>query len=139
MNTTWYHKESCALIPASTLCDQSTIATLREHNPLILNARAFFALLKWSVAEPWEMERSARGRPAYPEAASPRLPDRIREGIRPPTGLRHLLLVIARGFRLVRDPSQPDGCDVAHTLPCDEWLADLRPGRVPGPVARHHS
>jgi hypothetical protein len=116
------------MIPASTLFDQSPIAALLDHDPLNLDYRAFFALLDWSVIERWEMEHAARGRPAHPESAYLKaFLIRIREGMLYTAQLRrfllrHPLLVIELGFRLVLDPSQPYGFDVEQTLPCDYWF-----------------
>jgi hypothetical protein len=118
------------MIPASTLFDQSVLAALLDHDPLILDYRAFFALLDWSVIEQWEAQRSARGRPAHPEAAYLKaFLIRIREGMLYTAQLRrfllrHPLLVIELGFRLVLDPSQPYGFDVEQTLPCDYWFRE---------------
>lgn len=116
------------MIPASPLFDQSVLTALLDHDPLILDYRAFFALLDWSVIEQWEAERSARGRPAHPESAYLKaFLIRIREGMLYTAQLRrfllrHPLLVIELGFRLVLDPSQPYGFDVEQTLPCEYWL-----------------
>lgn len=122
------------MIPASTLFGQSTIAAMRDHDPLNLDYRAFFALLDWSVIEQWEAEHASRGRPAHPESAYLKaFLIRLREGMLSTTQLRrfllrHPLLVIELGFRLVLDPSQPYGFDVEQTLPCDFWLRQkLRP------------
>jgi len=41
------------MIPASALVDQSTLAALLEHDPLVQDYRAFFSLLDWSVVEQW--------------------------------------------------------------------------------------
>ncbi len=118
------------MIPASAVFDQSTIAALLDHDPLIADSRAFFALLDWSVVEQWEAERSSRGRPAHPEAAYLKaFLIRIREGI-PFTAqlrrflLRHPLLVIELGFHLVLDPAAPYGFDIEQTLPCEFWLRE---------------
>lgn len=116
------------MIPASTFFDQSTMAAMLDHDPLNLDYRAFFALLEWSAVSQWETARSARGRPAHPEAAYLKaFLIRIREGMLYTAQLRrfllrHPLLVIELGFRLVLDPSQPYGFDVEQTLPCDYWF-----------------
>jgi hypothetical protein len=118
------------MIPASDLFDQSTMAALLAHDPLIQDYRAFFALLDWSVVEQWEAGRSSRGRPAHPESAYLKIfLIRIREGMLYTAQLRrfllrHPLLVIELGFRLVLDPSAPYGFDVEQTLPCDFWLRE---------------
>ena len=57
------------MIPSSALFDQSTIAALLDHDPLIQDYRAFFSLLDWSVVDDFQAQRSSRGRPAHPESA----------------------------------------------------------------------
>jgi hypothetical protein len=116
------------MIPNSVLFDQSTIATLLDHDPMVADYRAFFALLDWSVVEHWETQRSSRGRPAHPISAYLKaFLIRIREGMLYTTQLRrfllrHPLLVIEWGFRLVLDPTAAYGFDVEATLPCEYWL-----------------
>jgi hypothetical protein len=116
------------MIPASTLFDQSIIAALLDHDPLVLDYRAFFALLDWSGISQWEARHSSRGRPGSPESAYLKaFLIRLREGMLYTTQLRrfllrHPLLVIELGFRLVLDPTQPYGFDVEQTLPCEYWL-----------------
>ncbi len=97
------------MIPASDLFDQSVITALLDHDPLVADYRAFFALLDWSVVEQWQAQRSGLGRPAHPESAYLKaFLIRIREGLLYTTQLRrfllrHPLLVIELGFRLVLD------------------------------------
>lgn len=116
------------MIPASTVFDQSTLVMLLDHDPLLLDYRSFFALLDWSAVAQWEAQRSLRGRPAHPEAAFLKaFLIRIREGMLYTAQLRrfllrHPLLVIELGFRLVLDPRQPYGFDVEQTLPCEYWF-----------------
>ena len=116
------------MIPSSAVFDQSTIAALLDHDPLIADYRAFFALLNWSVVEAWEAQRPTPRRPAHPEAAYLKaFLIRIREGMSFTAGLRrfllrHPLLVIELGFRLVLDPAAPYGFNVEETLPCEYWL-----------------
>ena len=118
------------MIPTSDLFDQSTMAALLAHDPLIQDYRAFFAHLDWSVVERWEAEQSSRGRPAHPESAYIKaFLIRIREGMLYTTQLRrfllrHPLLVVDVGFRLVLDTSAPYGFDLEHTLPCEFWLRE---------------
>src|SRR2546427_8291541 len=57
------------MIPSSHLFDQSTISALLEHDPLVQDYRAFFALFDWSVVDDWQAQHSARGRPPHPESA----------------------------------------------------------------------
>src|SRR5437763_2316229 len=128
--TTHSQKEFPTLIPASDLFDQSVITALLDHDPLVADYRAFFSLLDWSVVERWEAQRSPLGRPAHPESAYLKaFLIRIREGMLYTTQLRrfllrHPLLVIELGFRLVLDPSAPYGFDVEATLPCEFWLRE---------------
>src|SRR5258706_2183921 len=116
------------MIPASHLFDQSTMAALLEHDPLVQDYRAFFALLDWSLVEQWQNQRSPRGRPAHPESAYLKaFLVRIREGMISTSQLRrfllrHPLLVIELGFQLVLDATTPYGFDCDQTLPCEQWL-----------------
>jgi hypothetical protein len=118
------------MIPASDLFDQSTLTALLDHDPLVADYRAFFSLLDWSVVDHWEAQRSGLGRPAHPESAYLKaFLIRIREGMLYTAQLRrfllrHPLLVIDLGFRLVPDPSAPYGFDVEATLPCEFWLRE---------------
>jgi hypothetical protein len=116
------------MIPSSVLFDQSTLAQLLEHDRLVQDYRAFFALLGWQVVDDWQAQRSARGRPAHPESAYLKaFLLRLREGLSSTSQLRrfllkHPLLVITLGFHLQLDPSAPYGFDVQRTLPCAWWL-----------------
>ena len=116
------------MIPASDLFDQSTMAALLEHDPVVQDYRAFFALLDWSVVEHWQHQRSPRGRPAHPESAYLKaFVVRIREGLLYTSQLRrfllqHPLLVIELGFHLHLVPSAAYGFDVEQTLPCEQRL-----------------
>ncbi len=118
------------MIPSSDLFDQSTLARLLAHDPLVQDYRAFFALLDWQVVDDWQAQRCARGRPAHPLSAYLKaFLIRIREGLTYTSQLRrflvrHPLLVIELGFVLVLDPSQPYGFDVEQTLPCAYWLRE---------------
>ena len=82
------------------------------------------------MVERWEAQRSSRGRPAHPERAYLKaFLLRIREGMVYTTQLRrfllrHPLLVIELGFRLVLDPTAAYGFDVEQTLPCEFWLRE---------------
>ncbi len=70
------------MIPVSYCFDQSTIATLLEHDPLVSDYRTFFSLLDWSLVEAFHPHSSARGRPGHPLAASLKaFLVRIREGL----------------------------------------------------------
>jgi len=121
-------KESCALIPTSSVFDQSTLAALLAHDPIVTDYHAFFCALDWSAVSRWEARHSSRGRPAHPEAASLKaFLIRIREGLISTAQLRqfllaHPLLVLELGFHLVLDFTKPFGFDVEKTLPSRQWL-----------------
>ena len=119
------------MIPSSQVFDQPTMTALLEHDPLVADYRAFFALYDWLVVERWQAQRSAfcgtHGHPlsAYLKAFLVR----IQEGFCSTTQLRafllkHPLLVIELGFHLVLDASQPYGFDVERTLPTRFWLGE---------------
>src|SRR5438270_11332792 len=118
------------MIPASLVFDQTTMTALLEHDPLVQDYRAFFALLDWSPVEQWQAPHASRGRPAHPQSAYLKaFLLRIREGMSYTTQLRryllkHPLLVIELGFRLELDPTQPYGFDIEKTIPCQYWLRE---------------
>src|SRR5260370_39269442 len=118
------------MIPASTLFDQSTIAALLNHDPVVADYRAFFSQLDWSIVQRWDAERSPRGRPAHPISAYLKaFLIRIKEGLIYSTQLRaflvkHPLLVIELGFHLVLDPTHPYGFNVEETLPTRYWFGE---------------
>jgi hypothetical protein len=118
------------MIPSSALFDQSTLTALLEHDPLVQEYRALFALFDWSLVEQWQAQRSSRGRPAHPESAYLKaFLIRITEGLRYITELRdflvkHPLLVIELGFHLELDPAAAYGFDVEATLPCRYWFGE---------------
>jgi len=116
------------MIPSSHLFDHSVMTALLEHDPVVVQYRAFFSLFEWSVVDDWQAQRSARGRPAHPESAYIKaFLLRQNEGFTYTSQLRrfllkHPLLVIELGFHLVLDPSCPYGFDVEETLPCRYWF-----------------
>jgi hypothetical protein len=118
------------MIPASALFDQSTLAALLDHDPVVAEYRAFFSSLDWSIVENWEREQSRRGRPAHPEAAYLKaFLIRMHQGFIYTTQLReflikHPLLVIELGFHLALDPTKPYGFDPEKTLPTRQWLGE---------------
>ncbi len=57
------------MIPSSCVFDQSQLAAQLEHDPLIQEYRAFFALLDWPLVQQWQAQKSRRGRPSHPESA----------------------------------------------------------------------
>ncbi len=54
------------MIPSSAVFDQSTLARMLEHDPVVQNYQAFFVLLEWSLVEEWQAQCSRRGRPPHP-------------------------------------------------------------------------
>lgn len=118
------------MIPSSVVFDQPTLARMLEHDPVVCDYRAFFALFDWSQVSQWQAERSSRGRPSHPESAYLKaFLIRIREGCASTSELRrfllkHPFLVLELGFRLILDASAPYGFDIHHTLPCDSWLRE---------------
>ena len=116
------------MIPTSAVFDQSTMAALLAHDPLVADYRTFFALFDWSVVEHWQEQRSSRGRPPHPESAYLKaFLVRLREGLTYTSQLRrfllrHPLLVIELGFQLVLDATAPYGFDCDQTLSCEQWL-----------------
>ena len=118
------------MIPSSSCFDQSTMACLLEHDPLVQDYRRFFALFEWDLVDQWQTSPSKRGRPGHPLSAYLKaLLLRIREGLTYSSHLRrfllhHPLLVIELGFRLKLDPAQPYGFDLEKTVPCEYWLRE---------------
>ena len=116
------------MIPSSHLFDHSVMTALLEHDPVVVQYRAFFSLFEWSVVDDWQAQRSARGRPAHPESAYLKaFLLRQNEGFTYTSQLRrfllkHPLLIIELGFHLVLDPSCPYGFDLDETLPCRYWF-----------------
>ena len=88
----------------------------------------FFALLDWNQVPERDESRPWPGSPPHPERAYVKaLLVKKCEQFNYVTQLRrflvkHPLLVMALGFRLVPDITQPYGFDVEETLPCDRWL-----------------
>ena len=118
------------IIPSSLPFDQSVIAALLEHDPLIQDYRAFFSLLDWSLVEQWQQSRSVYcGSHGHPESAYLKaFLLRLREGLIYTTQLRcflqrHPLLIIELGFRLHLDACMPYGFDVEQTLPSRQWFS----------------
>ena len=118
------------MIPSSHLFDQPTMTALLDHDPVVLEHRAFFSLFDWSVVEHWQEQRSARGRPGHSQAAYLKaFLIRIRQGFLYASQLRHFLLthpllVIDLGFLLELDPTQTYGFHLEKTLPCESWLRE---------------
>lgn len=118
------------MIPSSVIFDQSTLACMLEHDPVVQEYQALFALLDWQLVEQWQAQRSRRGRPAHPHSAYLQaFLIHICEGCTSTSELRrfllkHPLLVIDVGFHLKLDESVPYGFDIQHTVPCDSWLRE---------------
>ena len=118
------------MIPASDVFDQSIIAALLDHDPVVQDYRAFFSFFNWSLVDEWQARRSPRGRPpVHPESAYIKaFLIRVRESLLYSTNLRdfllkHPLLIIELGFELVLDPHAPYGFHTEKTLPCRYWLS----------------
>jgi hypothetical protein len=118
------------MIPSSHVFDQSTMAQLLAHDPVVAAYRTLFSLFEWSLVEQWQAQRSRRGRPPHPQSAYLKaFLVRITEGLIYTSQLRdflvkHPLLVIELGFHLELDASAPYGFDVEHTLPCRYWFGE---------------
>ncbi len=116
------------MIPSSALFEQSTIQQLLDLDLVVDDYRSFFSSLDWSLVDLWQADRSSRGRPAHPESAYLKLfLIRIREGFLYTTQLRrfllkHPLLVLDLGFRLVLARNATYGFDCHATLPSDAYL-----------------
>ncbi|GHO82362.1 transposase [Dictyobacter formicarum] len=117
------------MIPVSHIFDQSILAALLDHDPVVQEYRAFFSLIDWSLVDRWERCQSSHRRPPlHPESAYIKaFLLRIREGLLYSTQLRqfllkHPLLIIDFGFHLVLDPQAPYGIDAYRTLPSRFWL-----------------
>ena len=118
------------MIPDSLVFDQTTLARLLEHDALVQRYRQCFALLDWSAVDKRDARRHAPGPSPHPLSAYLKaFLIRISEGKSFMTQLRtflleHPLLVVELGFRLVLDPTQPYGFDVARTVPSARWLRE---------------
>ncbi|MBO0794070.1 MAG: transposase [Ktedonobacteraceae bacterium] len=119
------------MIPTSAFLDQTTIATLLDHDPVVTDYRTFFALLDWSIVDRWQARTSCRGRPAHPLSAYLKaFLVRVRQGLPSISQMRrfllsHPLLILELGFHLVLDPTQLYGFDAQRTLPSDQWLRQM--------------
>lgn len=118
------------MILHSDTFDQSTLALLFEHDPIVQRYRAFFALLDWTPVLSRQAQHSKRGQPAHPEIAYVKaLLVKLCEGMSYITTLRtflleHPLLIVELGFRLHLDPSHAYGFDLEQTLPKVRWLRE---------------
>lgn len=116
------------MIPAGDEPFSPPPTAVRALDPVIQRYRAFFALLDWSQIPERDPSHPWPGSPPHPRAAYIKaLLVKLCEHKAYVTDLRtflveHPLLVLELGFRPVRDPTQPDGFDVARTVPSDRWL-----------------
>lgn len=112
------------MIPSSALFDQTTMAQLMAHDPVVAKYRDLFALFDWSVVERWQAQRPARSHHGHPISAYLKaFLIRINQGFLYSSQLRqflleHPLLIITLGFQLELDPAAPYGFDADKTLPC---------------------
>src|SRR5947207_15702869 len=111
------------MIPSSHLFDHSVMTALLDHDPVVEQYRAFFALLDWSVVDDFQAKHSARGRPGHPESAYIKaFLIRENEGLMYTSQLRrfvlkHPVLVIELRFHLMLDHRCTYGVDVDATSP----------------------
>ncbi len=118
------------MIPSSALFDQTTMAQLMAHDPVVVKYRDLFALFDWSVVDRWQAQRPARSHHGHPISAYLKaFLIRINQGFLYSTQLRqflleHPLLIITLGFQLELDPAAPYGFDADKTLPCRYWLGE---------------
>jgi hypothetical protein len=116
------------MIPTSAMFDQSILALLLAHDPVVQRYRRLFALFEWSVVPPRAADRAWPGPEPHPQTAYIKvLLVKLCEGYSYITQLRrflveHPLLVLDLGFLPVLDESQPYGFDVQRTVPGDRWL-----------------
>jgi hypothetical protein len=102
------------IIPSSSTFDLSTIASLLEHDPIVVDSRTFFSLFDPITA--------------YLKVFLLR----VRQGLIYTTQLRsfllqHPLLILDFGFDLHLDSTLPFGFDPGRSLPSRQWLgAQLR-------------
>ena len=131
------------MIPTSCVFDQSTLAHMQAHDPVVQRYRAWFALLDWScLPEPDPLHPLPGPRPHPLSAYVKALLVKIWEGKPYQTHLRqflldHPLLVLELGFRPDLDASQPYSFRVHTTVPSARhfrrkqqtldpcWLTDL--------------
>src|SRR4051794_23584648 len=103
------------MIPTGAALDQQMLIFLRDHDPVVLRYREFFALLDWSQVPERDAARPWPGSLPHPKAAYIKaLLVKLCEHHEYITHLRsflleHPLLVLELGFRPVLDPSQPFG------------------------------
>jgi hypothetical protein len=118
-------KEFAAMIPESSLFDQSTMMRMLDADEVVKEYRTFFSFFDWSLVDQWEERQSSRGRPAHPESASIKaFLIRIHEGMLYTSQLRrfllkHPLLVLELGFHLILDPTASYGFDAHHSVPSE--------------------
>ena len=119
--------------------DESTLARLRDVDPIVQRYRAFFAVLDWSQVPERDPHRAWPGSPPHPQATYVKaLLVKLCEEKPSVTHLRrylveHPLLVLELGFRPLKDPSQPYGFAVEQTVPCDRWLRETQ-RRLPNTI-----
>jgi hypothetical protein len=116
------------MIALCPTCDQPLRAAGACPDPVVARYRAFFALLDWSVVPARDPTQPWPGPVPHPPTAYVKaLLIKLCEHKEYITHVRtflveHPLLVLEIGFRPVADPAQPEGFDVAHTVPCARWL-----------------
>jgi hypothetical protein len=122
------------MIANSPPLDQSTLARLREADPVVQHYRAFFALLDWSTMDHQDATRHKRGPRPHPTSAYLKaFLVGLCEGKLYRTQVRtflvqHPWLVLELGFRPLTTSevalTSPYGFDVEATVPTARWLRE---------------
>lgn len=116
------------MILSSVFFDQSILARLMDHDPVVQRYRTFFSFIDWEPVLRAQTQRPHLGRPPHPESAYVKaLLVKICEGKSYISHLRrylveHPLLVLELGFHPVFDPTQSYGFHVQRTLPSERWF-----------------
>jgi hypothetical protein len=116
------------MIPCGPDVPAGVAACVGACDPLVRRYRAFFALLDWSLVPERDPARPWPGPAPHPAAAYVKaLLVKVCEGLDYMTELRaflveHPSLALELGFRPAPDPAQPEGVDVARTVPCARYL-----------------
>jgi hypothetical protein len=117
------------IIPTVRPFDQSTLAQMRDTDPIVQRYRTRFVLFDWSAIDP--PQKRGPGSPAHPKSAYLKAAlVRISEYILTTPRWRaylldHPLLVLELGFRPHVDLSQPYGFNVTKTVPTVRHLNNM--------------
>jgi hypothetical protein len=108
--------------------EQAVIEQLMACDPVVQEYRAFFELFDWDVVPERDESRPWPGSAPHTEKAYVKaLLVKQCERLEYITNLRaflmkHPLLVLELGFRVVVDATQPYGIDLQRSVPSDRWL-----------------